>query len=117
MEPCVFVSRSTQQKYHGISGVALDDIAAGGDEVWEQAISKLKQRITFGRWEVEKEKFCSREVVQAADGSMRVAQPAYTKSLDFVPLGKLRKEQSEDADVNEKNCHEIGAWSSRVPSP
>ena len=84
--------------------VAVDDIAGGGDEVWEQAISKLKQRFTFGHWEVEKGKFCGREVVQAADGSMRVGQPAYIKSLDFVPLGKLRKEQSGDASVSEKSA-------------
>ena len=51
---------------------------------------------------MENGKFCSREVVQAADGSMRVGQPAQIKSLDFVPLGKLRKEQSGDANVNEK---------------
>ena len=82
--------------------MAVDDIAGEGDEVWEQAISKLKQRFTFGHWEVVKGKFCSREVVQAADGSMRVGQPAFIKSVDFVPLGKLRKEQSGDASVNEK---------------
>ena len=88
LEPC-----GTQQKYHGIIGVAVDGKAGGGDEVWEQAVSKLKQRFTFGHWEVGKGKFCSREVVQAADRSMRVGQPAYIKSLDSVPLGKLRKEQ------------------------
>ena len=38
----------------------------------------------------------------AADESMRVRQPAYIKSLDFVPLGKLRKEQSGDANEVEK---------------
>ena len=41
-------------------------------------------------------------MVQAADGSMRVGQPAHIKSLDFVPLGKLRKEQLGDANVSEK---------------
>ena len=51
LEPCVLFLRNTQQKYHGIVGV-VDDIAGGGDEVWEQAISKLKQRFTFGHWEV-----------------------------------------------------------------
>ena len=104
LEPCVLVLRSTQQKYHGVIGVAVDDIAGGGDEVWEQAISKLKQRFTFGHWEVGKGKFCSREVVQAADGSMRVGQPAYIKSLDFVPLGKLREEQSGGANVSDKTA-------------
>ena len=68
--------RPSSKKYHGIIGVAVDDIAGGGDEVWEQAISKLKQRFTFGHLDMVKVKFCSREVVQAADGSMRVGQPA-----------------------------------------
>ena len=79
---------------HGLIGVAVD-IAGGRVDVWEQAISKLKQRFTFGHWEVGQGKLCSREVVQTADGSMRDGQPACTKSLDFVPLGKPRKEQSE----------------------
>ena len=74
LEPCVLALRNTQQKYHGIVGVAVDDIAGGGDEVWEQAISKLKQRFAFGHWEVGKRTLCSREVVHAADGSMRVGQ-------------------------------------------
>ena len=47
LEPCVLALRNTQQNYHGIVGVAVDDIAGGGDEVWEQAISKLKQRFRF----------------------------------------------------------------------
>ena len=40
LEPCVLVLRNTQRKYHGIVGVAVDDIAGGGDEVWDQTISK-----------------------------------------------------------------------------
>ena len=95
LEPCVLVLRGSQQRYHGIIGVAVDDVAGGGDEVWEQAFSKLKKRFTIGHRDVGKGKFCSREVVQAAGGSMRVGQPAYIKSLDFVPMGKMRKEQSE----------------------
>ena len=91
LEPCVLVLRNTQQKYHGIVGVAVDDIAGGGHEVWEQATSKLKQRFTFGHWEVGKGKFCSREVVQAGDGSMRVGQPAYIQSLDFCAPWKTEK--------------------------
>ena len=63
---------------------AVDDIAGGGDEVWEQAISKLEKSFTFGH------------------ASMRVGQPAYIKSLDFMPLGKMRKEQSGDANETEK---------------
>ena len=89
--PCYDVAG--HKKYHGITG---------GDEIWEQAISKLKKRETFGHWEVGKGKFCSREVVQAADESMRVGQPAYIKNLDFLLLGKMRKEQSGDANETEK---------------
>ena len=49
-----------------------------------------------------KEIFGGREVVQAADGSMRVGQPVFLKNLDFVFLGKTRKEQSGDANETEK---------------
>ena len=69
--PCVLVFRSPQRGCHVLIGVAVDDIASGGDEVWEQAITKLKQRST-----------CSRDVTQAADGPMSVGQPAYIKNLD-----------------------------------
>ena len=51
-EPCVLVLRSPQQGYHGIIGVAVDDTAGGRDGIWEQAITNLKKRFTFGRWEV-----------------------------------------------------------------
>ena len=114
LEPCVLVLRDSQQRYHGILGVANGDTAGGGDEVWEQAISDLKKRFTLGRWEVGKGKFGGRVVVQAADGSMRVGQPVYLESLDFVPLGKMRKERSGDANETEKSCHEISARNSWV---
>ena len=95
LEPCVLVLRGSQHKYHGIIGVTVNDIAGGRDEVWEEAISKLKKRFTFGHWEVGKETFRSREVVRAADGSMRVRQPACIKSLDFVPSEKLGRNNRE----------------------
>ena len=103
LEPCVLVLRDSQQKDNGILGMANSDIAGGGDEVWEQAISELKrQRFTFARWEVEKGIFGGREVVQTAGGSMRVGQFAFLKNLDFVSLGKTWKEPSEDANETEK---------------
>ena len=76
--------------------MAVDDIAGGGDEVWEQAISKLKKRFTFWHWEVRK------------------GVCPYQES-DFVPLGKMSQEQSGDANETE-NCHEISARSSWVSS-
>ena len=42
----------TNGGYHGTIGVAVDDVAGGGDKDWEQDIAKLKQRVTFGLWEV-----------------------------------------------------------------
>ena len=88
-EPCVSVLRGSQRRYHGIIGVAVDDIAGGGDEVWEQAISKLKKRCTFWHWEVGK------------------GVCPYQES-DFVPLGK-----NESGTIG---CHEISARSSWVSS-
>ena len=34
LDPCVLVLIDSQQRYHGIIGVANGDIAGGGDEVW-----------------------------------------------------------------------------------
>ena len=45
-EPCVEVLRSPHQGYHGIIGVAVEDIARGRDEVWEQDITKILQSRT-----------------------------------------------------------------------
>ena len=82
--------------------MAVDDIAGGRDDVWERTISELKKRFTFGRSEEGAVKFGGREVVQAADGSMRVGQPVILKYLNFVSLGKTRKEPSRDANETEK---------------
>ena len=102
MEPCVLVLRDSQQRYHGILGMANSDIAGGGDEVCEQAISELKRRFTFVRWEVEQGIFDGREVVQAADGSMRVGQPVFLKKSGFRLSRKIRKEHSGDANETER---------------
>ena len=93
LEPCAAFLWSTQQKYHGTVGCGRRRYCW-----WPE----LKQRFTFGHWEVGKGKLCSREVIQTSEGSMRAGQPVYIKSLDFVFLGKLRKEQSGDANVSEK---------------
>ena len=62
--------------------------------------------------------FGGREVVQAADGSMRVGQPVFLKNQDFVSLGKTRKEQSGDANETEKavrTCFNSAASSQQGP--
>ena len=48
LESCVLVLRSPQQGYHGIIGVAVDDIAGGRDEVW--APSSKKVSLSDGKW-------------------------------------------------------------------
>ena len=47
LEPCLFVLCSPQTGNHGIIGIAVNDITSGGDDVWEQAIEKLKKRFSF----------------------------------------------------------------------
>ena len=77
LEPCVLVLRDSQQRYHGIIGVAVDDIAGGGDEVWEQAISKLKKRFTFGHWKVGNsavERSCKQQTDPCALDSLPISR-------------------------------------------
>ena len=100
LEPCVLVLRSTQQKYHDIIGVDVDDIASRWIHACWAACSHQESGLCAPR-ETEKGTLGR---YQAADGSMRVGQPAYIKSLGFVLLGKLRKEQSGDTSVSEKTA-------------
>ena len=97
------VLRSPQQGYHGVVGVAVDDIAGGGDEVWEQAISKLKKRFTFWALGSGKGKILqSRGRASSRWIHARWTASLYVKCLDFLPLGKMRNEQSGDANEAEK---------------
>ena len=105
LEPCVLVLRNTQQKYHDIVGVAVDDIAGGGDEVWEQAISKLKKRFTLGHWEVGK-------------GENSVAERSYKQqmdpcAMDSLPISRVwtlcLSGTIGRCQLERKNCHEMGA--------
>ena len=54
LEPCVLVLRSPQQGYHGIIGVAVDDIAGGETKSGNRPSLSFKKRFTFGHWEVGK---------------------------------------------------------------
>ena len=53
LEPCVFGAEKSTTGYRGTIGVAVDDFAGGGVEVWEQAITKVKNvsLSDTGKWE------------------------------------------------------------------
>ena len=93
LEPCVLVLRSPQQGYHGIIGVAVADIG-GRDEVWEQSITQLKKRFTFGHWEVGKG-----EILQSRGHPSSRWIPSGSQ-----PVSRAWKEQSEDATEIEKHA-------------
>ena len=84
LEPCVLVLRSLQQGYHGIIGVAT--LLVVQSKSGNRLSRCFLKRFIFGHSEVRKGKYCFRGLMQAADGSMRVRQPADIESLDFVPL-------------------------------
>ena len=92
------VLRSPQQGYHGIIGVAVDDIAGGRDEVWEQAISKLKKTFHFWALGSGKGKNLQSRGRAAADGFMRVGQPACIKCSG---LCARETEEGQSGDANE----------------
>ena len=80
LEPCVLVLRSTQQRYHGIIGVAVDDITGGGDEIWEQAIFQtedtfLVRALGSGTGEISvAERSCKQRVAPCVLGSLPISR-------------------------------------------
>ena len=102
LEPCVLVSRNTQQKYHGIVGVAVDDIAGGRDEVWRTGNLQVETTFHFRTLGSGKG-----EIIRSRGGARsRWIHACWAASLHQEPglcaLGKLRKEESGDANVSEK---------------
>ena len=112
LETCVLILRNptTKMSWHrwAPSTILLTEEMKSGSR---QSPSWSNVSLS-NHWKWTKGKFCSREEMQTAYGSIRVGQSAYIKSLDFVPLGKLRKEHSGDDNVSKNNCHEIGVGSS-----
>ena len=77
----ILVLRGSQQRNHGIIGVAVDDIAGGGDEVWEHA--NFQDGETFHVWSLESGK-----------GSNSVAERSYKQqmgpcALDSLPFSRV----------------------------
>ena len=99
LEPCVLVLRSTQQKYHGIIGVAVDDYcwwrrcSLGTGNLQFEATFHLR---TLGRENSAVERWCKQQMDPCVLGSLLTSR-VWTLPL---ALGKLRKEQLGDANVN-----------------
>ena len=105
LEPCVLVLRSPQQRYHFSLECPSTTLLVVETKSGNKPSRSFKKRFTVGHWEVGKGKFSSREVMQAADGSMRVVQPATLSRVCTLRLSeKLRKQHSGDATDTEKNA-------------
>ena len=64
----------------------MDDVAGGGDEVWQRAVAQLRERFKFSVWKKGTGRFCGRNVEQYKDGSIRVGQHHYAKAIDYVVI-------------------------------
>ena len=104
-EPCVWILQK-EGRYRGCLGVAVDDVAGGGDDEWQRAVAELRRRFPF-KWETNLEgkgKFCGRYVQQLPDGTITVNQGHYARALEYVPMTNARKQQEADAVTEEERA-------------
>ena len=60
---CAFVPIK-QNKGRGVTGVHVDDLLGGGDEVFDKGILEVKREFDFGAWDVGAMKFNESQLTQ-----------------------------------------------------
>ena len=89
LEPFVLVLRGSQQRYHGIIGVAVDDIAGETKSGNRQLLgSRNVSHLDVGKWERENS-VAERSYKQQMDPCV-LDNLSISRVWTFVPLGKMR---------------------------
>ena len=60
---CAFVLIN-RNKVRGVTGVHVDDLLGGGDEVFDRSILEVKREFDFGAWDVGSMKFKESQLTQ-----------------------------------------------------
>ena len=66
LDPCAFVLIK-QSKVRGLTGVHVDDLLGGGDEVFDGTILEVEREFDGGAWDVGAIRFKARQLTQMAN--------------------------------------------------
>ena len=100
LDPCVF-SLSTRDasgklRSHGILGIHVDDGICGGDQVFQEALQKLRKRFSFGSYEQGTFVFTGIRLHQWEDGSIEMDQTEYVSKIEAINVPRERRKNLQD---------------------
>ena len=95
-DPCLF-ALTVRGETHGLIGVHVDDGLCCGSKYFQQKLEELERRFTFGSKKKQNFVFTGLQISQKADFSIHVDQEQYVKDIKPISIGKLRRQQKDEA--------------------
>lgn len=108
-DPCAYVLyKPGQSKISGVLGVHVDDGLGGGDQYFEEQISKLEAKFPFGSKKVGQFTFTGVEMNQQADKSIIMSQSKYVSKIEPIHMNASRRTCLTD-EVTSEERHSLRA--------
>ena len=109
LDNCVFslVTKDHQGKpvVRGVLGIHVDDGIGGGDDYYMEVIGRLRDRYSFGAFNIGEFDFCGIRYRQMEDGSIELCQRKYVEQIEPIQILKhRRKEPQAPVTEQERQC-------------
>ena len=109
LDGCVFtlVTKSTSGKprVHGVLGIHVDDGIGGGDDFFMETIGRLRDKYSFGAFNIGEFDFCGIHYSQWRDGSIEMSQRKYIERIEPIQIDRhRRKEVQSPVTEVERQC-------------
>ena len=85
----------------GVLGIHVDDGIRGGDQYFMDIIEKLRERYSFGAFNIGEFDFCGIRYHQMRDGSIELCQKKYIEQIEPIQVQRQRRKEPQ-APVNEQ---------------
>ena len=109
LDGCVFtlVTKGENGKplVRGVLGIHVDDGIGGGDDYFMGVIGRLREKYSFGAFNIGEFDFCGIRYRQLDDGSVEMCQKGYVDKIDPIQIQRhRRKEPQAPVDETERQC-------------
>ena len=96
-DPCVYVLyRKGNSRPSGVIGIHVDDGLSGGDEYFQEQLSKLEKIYPFGSKKTQSFVFTGIEMNQLTNKSIELSQEKYITKIEPIHIKPERKSNLED---------------------
>ena len=92
-------------RVHGVLGVHVDDGIGGGDNYFQKTIERLREKYSFGAFNIGEFDFCGIHYNQWRVGSIEMCQKKYVEKIEPIQVNRhRRKEAQSPVTETERQC-------------